>query len=96
MHINELSRILDQYFNFHKARSDCFAQLVVAMITVKTVNFTYLATAFMTESFPESCSKRIQRFFRFLEFGSYVAASMMIMLFCLKNKKLSLALDRTK
>ena len=22
MHINELSRILNQYFNFHKARSD--------------------------------------------------------------------------
>ena len=50
MHIDELSRILNQYFNFHKARSDCFAQLVIAMITVKTVNFTHLATAFITES----------------------------------------------
>ena len=95
MHINELSKILNQYFNFHKSRSDCFAQLVIAMITVKTVNFTHLATAFMTESFPESCYKRIQRFFRFLKFDPYVVASMVIMLFGLKNKKLSLALDRT-
>ena len=95
MHINELSKILNQQFNFHKARSDCFAQLVIAMITVKTVNFTQLATAFMTESFPESCYKRIQRFFRFLKFDPYVVASMVIMLFGLKNKKLSLALDRT-
>ena len=95
MHINELSKILNQHFNFHKARSDCFAQLVIAMITVKTVNFTHLATAFMTESFPESCYKRIQRFFRFLKFDPYVVASMVIMLFGLKNKKLSLALDRT-
>ena len=95
MHINELSKILNQYFNFHKARSDCFAQLVIAMITVKTVNFTQLATAFMTESFPESCYKRIQRFFRFLKFDPYVVASMVITLFGLKNKKLSLALDRT-
>lgn len=55
MHINELSKILNQYFNFHKARSDCLAQLVIAMIAVKTVNFTHLATAFITKSFPESC-----------------------------------------
>ena len=59
MHINELSKILNQYFNFHKARSDCLAQLVIAMIAVKTVNFTHLATAFITKSFPESCYKRI-------------------------------------
>ena len=95
MHINELSKILNQYFNLHKARSDCFAQLVIAMITVKTVNFTHLATAFMTDSFPESCYKRIQRFFRFLKFDPFAVASMVITLFGLKNKKLSLALDRT-
>jgi hypothetical protein len=95
MHVNELSKILNQYFNFHKSRSDCFAQLVIAMITVKTVNFTHLATAFMTESFPESCYKRIQRFFRFLKFDPFDVASMVITLFGLKNKKLSLALDRT-
>lgn len=95
MHINELSKILNQHFNFHKARSDCFSQLVVAMITVKTVNFTHLATAFMTKAFPESCYKRIQRFFRFLKFDPFAVASMVIMLFGLKNKNLSLALDRT-
>lgn len=95
MHINELSKILNQYFNFHKARSDCLAQLVIAMITVKTVNFTHLATAFITKSFPESCYKRIQRFFRFLKFDPFAVASMVITLFDLKNKKLKLALDRT-
>jgi len=95
MHINELSKILNQYFNFHKSRSDCFAQLIVAMVTVKTVNFTHLATAFMTKSFPESCYKRIQRFFRFLQFDSFAVASMVIALFGLKNKKLKLSLDRT-
>jgi len=95
MHINELSMILNHYFNFHKARSDCLAQLVIAMITVKTVNFTQLATAFITKSFPESCYKRIQRFFRFLKFDPFAVASTVIMLFGLKNKKLNLALDRT-
>lgn len=95
MHINELSKILNQYFNFHKSRCDCLAQLVIAMITVKTVNFTHLATAFISKSFPESCYKRIQRFFRFLKFDPFAVASMVIILFGLKNKKLSLALDRT-
>ena len=79
MHINELSKILNQQFNFHKARSDCFAQLVIDMITVKTVNFTHLATAFMTESLPESCYKRIQRFFRFLKFDSFAVASIIML-----------------
>ncbi len=96
MHINELSGILNRYFNFHKARADCLAQLVIAMITVKTVNFAHLATSFITQSLPESCYKRIQRFFRFLKFDPFALASMVITLFDLKNKKLKLALDRTK
>ena len=95
MHINELSKILKEYFNFHKARSDCFAQLVIGMITVKTVNFTHLATTFMTESYSESCYKRIQRFFRFLQFDPFSIASFVVSLFDLENKKLKLALDRT-
>ncbi len=95
MHINELSKILNQYFKFHKARSDCFAQLVRAMIAVKTVNFTHLATSFMTQALTESCYKRIQRFFRFFQFDAFSVASMVVALFGLKNKKLKLALDRT-
>ena len=95
MHINELSKILNQYFNFNKARSDCFAQLVIAMVTVKTVNFSHLATSFMTQALTESCYKRIQRFFRFLKFDPCAVTSMVIALFDLKNKKLKLALDRT-
>jgi Transposase DDE domain len=95
MHINELSKILKKYLNFHKARSDCFAQLIIAMITVKTVNFAHLATAFTTDSYPESCYKRIQRFFRFLQFDPFSIAVFVVSLFDLKNKKLKLALDRT-
>lgn len=95
MHINELSKILNQHFNLHKARSDCFSQLVRAMITVKTVNFAHIATAFMTQALPESCYKRIQRFFRFFQFDAFAVASMVLTLFNLKNKRLTLALDRT-
>jgi hypothetical protein len=51
--------------------------------------------AFITKSFPQSCYKRIQRFFRFLKFDPYAVASMVIALFDLKDKKLNLALDCT-
>lgn len=95
MHSNELSRILNQYFNLHKARSDCLAQLVRAMITVKTVNFAHLAVSFMTQTKSESCYKRIQRFFRYFHFEASSVASMVLALFGLKNKKLTLILDRT-
>lgn len=95
MHINELSTILNHHFNFHKARSDCLAKLVIAMITVKTVNFTHLASAFVSKSLRESCYKRIQRFFRFFKFDPVAVASLVLGLFKLKGKKLSLALDRT-
>lgn len=95
MHINELSNILNQHFNFHKARADCIAQLIRAMLTVKTVNFTHLATAFMTLAKPESSYKRIQRFFRYFRFDPSSIASMILSLFDLKEKKLVLILDRT-
>ena len=46
----------------------------------------------MTKSFPESCYKRIQRFFRFFKFDPFTVASMVITLFGLKNKKLAWSL----
>jgi len=95
MHINELSKILKQQFNFHKARCDCLAQLVMAIVTLKTVNFTHLATAFISQSCPQSCYKRIQRFFRFFKFDPLSVASMVIALFDLTAKKFNLALDQT-
>ena len=95
MYINELSTILNQHFNFHKARSDCLAQLIRAMLAVKTVNFTHLATAFMTQALPGSCYKRIQRFFRHFHFDTLAVASLILSLFHLKEKKLVLILDRT-
>jgi len=95
MHISELSKILKKYFYFHKSRSDCFAQLIIALITVKTVNFTNLATVFKTKARSQSSYKRIQRFFRFLKLDYCAVASLVIDLFDLKNKKIKLVLDRT-
>lgn len=95
MHINELSNILNQHFNFHKARADCIAQIIRAMLTVKTVNFAHLATAFITHVKTESSYKRIQRFFRYFCFEPSSIASMILSLFHLKDKKWVLILDRT-
>lgn len=95
MLINELSRILNDHFKFNKPRADCIAQLVRAMLLVKTVNFSHLSIAFKTQAKPESSYKRIQRFFRFFHFDAVAVTSMVLSLFQLKNKKLTLMLDRT-
>ena len=95
MHISELSKILNDYFKFHKPRADCLAQLIRAMHLVKTVNFAHLSLGFMTQAKPESSYKRIQRFFRFFSFDRTAVTSMVLSLFQLKNKQLILMIDRT-
>jgi len=95
LHINELSKILNNFFKFRKPRADCLAQLIRAMLIVKTVNFAHLSVGFKTQAKPESSYKRIQRFFRFFHFDATALTSMVLSLFHMKNKKLTLMLDRT-
>ncbi len=93
--INELSKTLQQYFKIHKFRSDCLAQIVQAMLLVKTVNFTQIAASFVTDALIDSCYKRIQRFFRFFTFDAKSITEMVMTLFQLRGKKWVLILDRT-
>ena len=67
-HINELSVILNQYFNWNKARITCLAQMVKAMLAVKTVNLTQIALSFTSKAGHLSSYRRIQRFFKCFDF----------------------------
>ena len=95
MLINKLSDTLNHYLNFNKSRSKCLAQLIRALLLVKTVNLTQLATAFESEALVSSCYKRIQRFFRLFYFDTILFAPMILSLLNLRNNKLNLVLDRT-
>ena len=59
-----LSRELKRFLPWHQARINCLAQLMLAMISVRTVNLTQLALAFDTCVQRESVYQRVKRFFR--------------------------------
>jgi hypothetical protein len=52
---------------WHGARIAFLALFLVALLRVKTVNFTQLAQGFMGKAQTQSCEKRLQRFFRDFE-----------------------------
>lgn len=62
--ISELKRILGENFVWNKARIDCFARMLLALFSVRTVNLSEIAVAFAAKTEVNSRYKRLQRFFR--------------------------------
>ncbi|BCA94136.1 hypothetical protein TUM19329_04970 [Legionella antarctica] len=44
-YISELSGILSRQLNWHKSRIDCFAQMLLALFIVRSVNLSEVAVA---------------------------------------------------
>jgi hypothetical protein len=65
--INLISATLRPYLRWHGARIAFLALFLVALLRVKTVNFTQLAQGFMGKAQTQSYEKRLQRFFRDFE-----------------------------
>ncbi|MFO1257640.1 MAG: hypothetical protein U1E78_04400 [Gammaproteobacteria bacterium] len=61
---NELKCILKPYFKIDNRRLDCLAQILVALITVRTVNLVEIAQAMLTGGLFEARYKRLRRFLR--------------------------------
>ena len=65
--MTELSPLITAFtatFAWHGARMTFVSQFLIALIRVRTVNFTDIATAFCGDAKPESHYRRIQRFFK--------------------------------
>lgn len=62
--LSPLITALTATFTWHGARMTFVSQFLIALIRVRTVNFTEIATAFCGEAKPESHYRRIQRFFK--------------------------------
>ena len=92
---NELSKSLKQHLSWNKCRIDCFAKMIVAVLTVRTVNLTEWATVFLTKSNADSAYMRIKRFFRYFNFDGDIIAKLIFMLFGFENGRWYLTLDRT-
>lgn len=61
--ISGLVRSLNVNLNWNKARASCFIKMLVALITVNTVNLKEVALAFSSHANADSRYRRIQRFF---------------------------------
>ena len=72
--IRLLERTLAETVPLNKARRNFLAKFVVALLQVKTVNLTEIASAFAGRALPESSYKRIQRFLRLFELPSAAVA----------------------
>lgn len=94
-HISELMSNLNQHFHWNKARITCFAHMLLALLTVKTVNLSEIAVAFASDAQPESRYKRLQRFFRHFKIDDVMISRWIFSLFFINREKIYLTIDRT-
>lgn len=94
-YISELREILGKEFNWHKSRLDCFAQMLLALFTVRSVNLSEIAVAMQSEALIESRYKRIKRFFAHFELDFTCISRWIYALFFSPNQSVYLAIDRT-
>jgi len=92
--IKQLKEELSKHLNWHGARIDFLARVLLALITVQTVNLSKIANAFGGYVKPESAYKRLQRFFKDFELDYEVTAKF-LSTFVEPLSRWVLVLDRT-
>ena len=94
-HINKLKAILKVHLNWHKSRIDCFAKMLLVLMTVQTVNLSKLANQIVSRSSVSVRYRRLQRFFSDFEIHYDVVAKFLFYLLGLEGKSIYLTMDRT-
>ena len=92
--LNELKNILGEYFKWNKARLDCFAQMLLSIFLVRTVNLSEVAVGIFSEAEINSRYRRLQRFFSEFKFNYDWLAKLIFKLF-FTGKKVYVTIDRT-
>lgn len=87
--------ILNIHFVWNKSRMICFSRMILALIKVRTVNLVELACDFGGTAKPDSCYKRIKRFFSQFEMDFSLVADWVMKLFNLLDEAVYLSMDRT-
>ena len=76
--INLLRQTLKPHLGWHGARLNFLALFLIALLRVKTINLTELATGFRSKAQTDSSYKRLQRFFRNFDLDYAVIAKAII------------------
>lgn len=94
--INELKDILKPYFKIDNRRLNCLVQILIALITARTVNLVEIAQCMISGSFFEARYKRVRRFFKeFKGFDFRILAKFIAKYFLPSETKWQLSMDRT-
>ena len=92
-HINALRNILGKFLGWNKARLDCFAKMMVALLQVRTVNLREIAIAFESRAQIDSRYKRLKRFFGGFNFNQESLSEWIFKMF--NFQEVYLTVDRT-
>jgi len=95
MNTSELENILTGYLFWNKARIKCFVKMLLALISVRTVNMAELACGFQSKARKSSRYRRLQRFVKEIKVDFSLIAIFVVKLFDLEQQKLYLTMDRT-
>lgn len=90
-----LSDILRNNLNWNKARIDLLANMIIALIKVRTVCLTEIATALSGKAKKDSKYKRLQRFFHFFPMDFESVGQVIASMLPIFNEKWTLSIDRT-
>jgi hypothetical protein len=93
--INKLEAILTKELKWNKQRIACFAQMLLAMMVVRTVNLTVIAAQVCSKAKLSNRYRRLQRFFQNIRIDYDVIACFIFRIFCFGNNKVYLTMDRT-
>lgn len=94
-HINELSKTLNHFFDWHKSRMNCLAKIIFGLFTLRTVNLAELACSFSADTKSSSSYRRLQRFFYSFHIDLNLIALFVFRLFDLGKEPKYLLIDRT-
>ncbi len=93
--ISELKDSLNAYFGWNKARMACFVNMLLALLTTRTVNLSKLSCAVFGEAQQTSRYRRIQRFFSQFPLDYQQIAGFIFKLFFVESRQWYLSMDRT-
>ena len=90
-----LEKTFKNNLNWNEARIKFLSRFILALIKVKTVCFTEIATAFEGKAQKDSKYKRIQRFFRHFDIDFRQISILLSQLVPIKHEAWVLSMDRT-
>jgi hypothetical protein len=93
--INELRDSLNVHLGWNKARITCFVNMLLALLTVRTVNLNKLACVVIGDAQLLSRYRRIQRFFAGFTLNYTQIAGFIFKLFFISGGQWYLSMDRT-